>query len=410
MKKTVYLICLFAAAAAFAPTANAQIGGAPAFNNEAFPPPVRTPIPGGIDVLAPPGAAPGLGPLPGLDGAPPVPGAPYSDSPYSNSPYGTPPASPYAVSPGGDVIVGQAPFDPSMCNYQQPFGRFYVAADAMYWDRTEPFRRQIAVRSADATPRLRTSDPNFTHEVFPRMTFGYVAPNNWAIEGTIYYKDDFDAIANYGETDMVTANFFGVQPDASDWTGADQINLRMATGLHSYEISAINTIAGIQPILGIRYMEFRDRATFTAFDNANRSDASIGTYNMLLGPQAGAKVAYDGGLWGIEGIGKVGWYYNDAHITTTIQDANNTTTYRSVRRNGQNDACVFELGISTYYRPLTWLTARLGYQTLGIVNTAMAVDQISDENTAAGNTTGIIPNAHGDIIFHGFFLGLEGRW
>ena len=40
----------------------------------------------------------------------------------------------------------------------------------------------------------------------------------------------------------------------------------------------------------------------------------------------------------------------------------------------------------------------------------MAVDQISEVRVARGNTTGIIPDAHGDIIFHGIFLGLDGRW
>jgi hypothetical protein len=405
MKKTVYLLCMLATASAAVSTAKAQIGGLPAENNQAFPPPIRMPVPhgAGIDGLPPPGAPPGL------NAAPEFPGAPEMNSPYAPSPYGGPP-SPYAVSPNGEVLPAQAPFDPSMCNYQQPFGRMYVAVDGMYWDRTEPFTREIAVNAVTNAPRLRTSDPNWTHEVFPRVTMGYVCPNNWAIEGNVYYKDDFDAIANYGQTDVVTGTWFGVQPEPSDWSSADQINLRMATGVHSYEINAINTIAGVQPILGIRYIEFRDRATITAFDNAFRSDAYIGTYNSLLGPQAGVRVGYDFGLIGIEGLGKVGWFYNDAKTSTLIRDLNNTTVYRDVHRNGQNDACVFETGVMIYARPMTWLSVRLGYQALGIINTAMAVDQISEVRSAAGNTTGIIPDAHGDVIYHGFFLGLEGRW
>jgi len=405
MKKTVYLFCMLATAASAVSTAHAQIGGAPAQINEGFPPPCRTPTPygNGIDGLPPPGAPPGL------NLGPDVPAAPYSDSPYAQPPYGGP-SSPYAVSPNGEVLIESAPFDPALCNYQQPFGRIYFAADAMYWDRTEPFQREIAVRAVGGAPRLRTSDPNWTHEVFPRLTMGVVCPNNWAIEANIYYKDDFDAIANYGETDLVTGTFFGVQPEPSDWSSADQINLRMASGLHSYEVSAINTIAGIQPILGIRYLEFRDRATFTAFDNASRSDAYIGTYNFMLGPQAGLKVGYDFGMIGVEALGKVGWYYNDAKTSTLIRDLNNTTVYRDVHRNGQNDACVFETGVMIYARPLTWLSVRFGYQALGIINTAMAVDQISQVRSAALNTTGIIPDAHGDIIYHGIYLGLEGRW
>jgi len=393
MKKSAYLLCVLVAASANAGAAFGQIGGAPGQNFEAFPPPVRTPVPygAGMDAFAPPGAAPGTGAVP--------PPEAYGGAP-----------SPYAVSPNGNVLAEYAPFDPSLCNYRQPYGWFYMSADAMYWDRTEPFRREIAVRAAGGVPRLRTSDPNFTHEVFPRLTFGYHAPSNWALEGSIYYKDDFDAIANYGETDQATATFFGVQPEPSDWSSADQINLRMASGLHSYEINAINTIGGIQPIFGVRYMEFRDRATFSAFDNAFRSDAFIGTYNMLLGPQVGAKVGYQFGLLGVEAIGKVGWFYNDAKTSTLIRDLNNTTIYRDVHRNGQNDACVFETGVMAYYNPLTWLSVRLGYQALGIINTSMAVDQISEVRVARGNTTGIIPDAHGDIIYHGIYLGLEGRW
>jgi hypothetical protein len=421
MKKTFQLICVLATGLAAGSTAYAQIGGAPAQNNEAFLPPERTPIPNGV--LLPPGDAPGLGgapPAPDMgspygtpysSGAPFSPGAPYSPStPYGGTPgpYGGVPG-PYGPNVQGGPIE-YAPFDPTLCDYRQPYGKFYVAADAMYWDRTEPFQREIALRAVGGVPRLRTSDPNFTHEVFPRLTFGYVCPNNWAIESSIYYKDDFDAIANYGETDMATAVWFGVQPEPSDWSSADQINLRLATGLHSYEINVINTIAGIQPILGIRYMEYRDRATMTAFDDANRSDGYIGTYNFLLGPQGGVRVGYDWGMVGIEGVGKVGWFYNDAKTSTLIRDINNTVTYRDVHRNGQNDACVFETGVMLYYRPVTCITARFGYQALGIINTAMAVDQISEVRSAAGNTTGIIPDAHGDIIFHGIHLGLEGRW
>ena len=172
-----------------------------------------------------------------------------------------------------------------------------------------------------------------------------MAPNNWAIEGTIYYKDDFDAIANYGETDLVTATFSACNPrnptgraptrSTSGWLRACTATKSMRS-TRSPESNRSSASATWSSEIGRRS---RRSTTFVA-----ATPPSART-TCLLGPQVGAKVGLDGGLWGVEGIAKVGWFYNDAHTSTLIRDLNNTTTYRNVHRNGQNDACVFELGV-----------------------------------------------------------------
>ena len=382
MKKHAYLLWTIVALVATESRVQAQIGAMPGLAGSPYAPPVRS----GVSTAMPtPASVPGAMPTPLYDaeGVQPLP-----------------------------PLVATDAFDASQCGgITCRFGKFYLIGDALCFDRTEPFVRNISQQGTTNFARLRTTDPNFDYgEVVPRLTAGFLFCDNWAVEATVLYKDDIDAIANFGVTDDVNAVWFGQQPAASDWTGADQQNLRMASGIHSYELNVVDTVRGIQPIFGFRYMEFRDQLTVGTFDNANFSSGSIGTYNTLLGGQIGAKTNLEWSSTGVEFIGKVGYYYNDARVTTFVRDTNNTVVLRNLRRNGQNEAIAFELALTAYYRPLTWLALRGGYQCLGIVNTAMAGDQIDENPTAALNTTGFSPNAKGDIIYHGPFLGVEARF
>lgn len=387
MNKPALLLSMVVVALATGGRAQAQIGGDAGVSVNPYAPPTRS-APG----------APSYDLGPSLTG--PSPMVPLNGSTTVGDGIVQPP------------LVAADPFDASTCGgITCRFGKFYVVSEAVMFDRSEPFVRNISQQASTNFARLRTTDPNFDYwEVTPKITAGFLFCNNWAIESTMYYKDDFDAIANFGLTDDVNAVWFGTQPAASDWTGADQQNLRMASGLHSYELNVVDTVRGIQPIFGFRYIEFRDKMTVSTFDNANFSSGFIGTYNTLLGGQIGGKLNYEGESFGFDFTGKVGWYLNDAKVTTFIQDTNNTVTLRNLKRNSQNDAVVYELTAALYYRPVTCVTIRGGYQCLSIINTGLASDHINENPTAALNTTGFSPNTKGDILYHGPFLGAEMRF
>lgn len=318
--------------------------------------------------------------------------------------------------------------------FRQRTSRAYFTADAMLLDRNDatakniniqaPVAPSLAPASAFNRPFIRSFDPDFNYETAPRLTFGYVFMNDLAIEGTAFYKDDFDAVYNaYAPNGTLYATFFGVQPGIeppnppdSNWSDANMQSLRLATGIHNYEINIVETSRVFNFIAGVRYMEVRDRATIQTFDSSGPAPgtdtASIGTYNRLLGTQFGFRT---GGFWrllGWELQAKGGYAFNDAQSRVQISNNGPGTggARNSPRFGGQNDAFVSDMRVMLSYRALPSLALRAGYECLFICNTALAVDQIDDTPTASLNRTGTFMNDKGDLFFHGPFAGAEFRF
>lgn len=377
-------------------------------------------------------------PMPQAGGAPPAAPVPVDAAPMQAAPVFS---DDVASDLGGDAVMeeyygnGRAfRLFGSRGMFRQRTSRAYFSADAMLLDRNDatakniniqaPVAPSLAPASAFNRPFIRSFDPDFNYETAPRLTFGYVFMNDLAIEGTAFYKDDFDAVYNaYAPNGTLYATFFGVQPGIeppnppdSNWSDANMQQLRLATGIHNYEINVVETSRVFNFIAGFRYMEVRDRAMMQTFDSSGPAPgtdvASIGTYNRLIGTQFGVRT---GGYWrllGWELQAKGGYALNDAQSRVEISDSGPGTAgaRNSPRFGGQNDAFVSDMRVMFTYRPLPSLNLRAGYECLFICNTALAVDQIDDTPTAALNRTGTFLNDKGDLFFHGPFAGAELRF
>ena len=328
-------------------------------------------------------------------------------------------------APMGDGYVGSNPggrlplFQRRM--FRQRTGRGYASADALMWHRNDAFSRVLNVQtpnrattaagliSAFTEPYMRTHDPYFGYETLPRITLGYVLPNDAAIEFIGFYKDDFDAKFDSYGTNNLDSLVFGQQPLGSNWTSADAMFVDMSTGIHSYELNVVETTRVFNFMTGVRYVEVRDDLLLQTIKDGATDYATIGTYNHLFGIHSGVRSHLDWNLFGLDLGAKVGYFVNDAQQRTF--QSNTGFVGRDLGRfGGQNDAMIAETKIALTYRPSAWFNLRAGYDCLWIVNTALAADQIDENPLAGANVTGVNINAKGDLFLHGPSVGMEINW
>jgi hypothetical protein len=304
--------------------------------------------------------------------------------------------------------------------FRQRTGRGYASADALMWHRNDAFSRVLNVQTPNRAttpaanipaltePYMRTHDPYFGFETLPRITLGYVMPNDVAIEFTGFYKDDFDAkFDSYGDNNLDSL-VFGQQPLGSNWTSADAMFVNMSTAIHSYEINIVETTRVLNFLMGVRYLSVADDLLLTTFKDGSPNYATIGTYNHMFGVHSGVRSHLDWNLFGLDLGAKVGYFVNDAQ-SHSLLTSTGFPGRDGGRWGGQNDAMIAETKIALTFRPSAWLNLRAGYDCLWIVNTALAADQI-DENPLATNTTGFFMNAKGDLFLHGPSVGMEVNW
>lgn len=299
-------------------------------------------------------------------------------------------------------------------------GRGYVQIDAVMLNRNDATGRIIAFDRITLAPIATGSDPDFGFETLPRVTAGYVLMNDIAVEGTVWYKDDFDGIYDgfnpTGTTGRLDSNIFpfpiaGVAGNrTSNFLDADLVQLANSTGIHSYEINVVETTRVFNFIAGFRYMEIRDQLRVNAVDTSGVTGTSLsqfGTYNHLMGTQFGVKTGFTKGLATLDTSVKAGMYINDAQASTLIRDINNTSILRNTQLGGQNEAFVGEFQVNLTLRVAASTALRLGYQCMFIDQVALGVDQINATNAAQ---TGLSLNARGDLFLHGPSAGLDFRW
>ncbi|MGC3969075.1 MAG: hypothetical protein QM775_17450 [Pirellulales bacterium] len=256
----------------------------------------------------------------------------------------------------------------------QRTSRGYFSADALLLHQGGGSPRVIANNAV--TTVLNNSQLDYGVETLPRLTAGYILPNDIAIEGTAFYKDDFDAHATHAETSMTLPTLSGIAP--TNYIGANIVDFKNSTGLHNYEVNIVETTRIFKFLTGIRYVEVRDRAVVTAQEAAARSFSTFDTYNHMIGGQTGFRAGYDWELFSIETGGKAGYYYNNASQHTLIRDVNNTIIRRNTNASGDNDSFIGELSAKISYRPLPYLAIQAGYQAYWITEVALAADQLNE--------------------------------
>lgn len=197
----------------------------------------------------------------------------------------------------GQMAPGPVYTDCPPCTGPDPFGqpcqrtsRGYFSADAFLVHRKGSTPRTMA--TAAGVVQSSTADLDFGMETAPRLTFGYVLPNDVAIEGTAFYKDDLDALTDgVGAANLVSPYFAAVSAAGgvllanSNYTGASVIHTDQSTGIHAYELNLVETGRKFNFISGFRYTELNDVLTVIATEGAAVSQSQISTSNYLLGGQ-----------------------------------------------------------------------------------------------------------------------------
>jgi hypothetical protein len=329
------------------------------------------------------------------------------------------------IESGGNGYVGSNPggrlplFQRRM--FRQRTGRGYASAEALLWNRSDAFPVVLNVQTPNrdtiaagnvsqfTQPYMRASDPFFGYETLPRITLGYVLPNDVAVEFIGFYKDDFDAHFDSVGDSNLDSLIFGQQPLGSNWTSADAMLVSLSTAIHSYEVNIVETTRVFNFMTGFRYMEVADDLLLQTFKNGSPNYAAIGTYNHMFGMHSGVRTHLDGTLFGLALGAKVGYFVNDAQ-SHSLLTSTGFPGRDGGRWGGQNDAMVAETKIALTFRPSAWFKLRAGYDCMWIVNTALAADQIDENPTAAGNRTGFFLNANGDLFLHGPSAGMEVNW
>jgi hypothetical protein len=161
-------------------------------------------------------------------------------------------------------------------------------------------------------------------------------------------------------------------------------------------------------LAGFRWIELGDNLEFQFQPPAgpNATNFVIDTNNHLFGFQLGAQgtLLDGGGTWRLKGWGKAGIFYNSADQSTNVflpavgatADRDDTTSFAA-------DVALMAVGQLT-----DRLALQLGYQLLWIDGVALAPDQLTGVNDVTVPIS--VLEKDGDVLFHGFFVGLEATW
>lgn len=154
---------------------------------------------------------------------------------------------------------------------------------------------------------------------------------------------------------------------------------------------------------GFRYIELDEHVHLDADTAVLPSTYDAFTANRLYGGQLGLEA----NLWcrnrlTVEGVGKVGVYYNDSGQFSALDTG---AVVFSAGATSERAAFAAELGLAGSYCLTDNLSLRASYNLLFIDSVALATDQIPATNIIMG--TGI--SSSGDVFYHGAMVGLEYR-
>jgi hypothetical protein len=322
---------------------------------------------------------------------------------------------------GGPVYSDCCPDEGFQGILRKRTSRGYVKLDAVMLHRNDATNRTLFNLGSVAagTPILTAGQPDFGFETLPRVTAGFVLMNDIALEATVWYKDDFDGIRDATSTTVpgplnavFGAPLITTYPAGSAFSDTNLVNVRAATGIHSYEFNLVETSHAINFIAGFRYMEIRDRLTIIATDTSlpaplGTGTAVFGTYNHMMGTQLGLTSKVTRSLFTLDSAIKVGAYINDSQTAMFVRDIT-APILRQTKFGGQNEAFSADFNVNLTCQVSAAMAIRLGYQCMFINQVALAADQIVPPPNA--NLTGLTQNARGDLFLHGPSAGFEFRW
>ena len=180
------------------------------------------------------------------------------------------------------------------------------------------------------------------------------------------------------------------------------IDLRTDSSLHSVEANRLVRFnEDISLIFGVRYLNLSEDLSIGSPDSVAESAATIDTHNNLFGGQVGLDATLfrrDG--FSLSLVGKGGLMLNYLE-----QDSSASTTAATIFSSDSDDEVAFagELNLRGSMRLNSAASLTAGYQALWLANVVLADDQLGATNFFTND--GLADS--GDVLFHGFNLGLQ---
>ena len=139
--------------------------------------------------------------------------------------------------------------------------------------------------------------------------------------------------------------------------------------------------------------------------DATASDAEVDVINQLYGFQVGLE-----GNWSWRRLSLTGFCKGGAYNTKSTLDIPTFSAQDLVPVINNHVTLVGEAALLANIDVTRNLSFRTGYQVLWMPGVALATDQFTSHppNGVYGNDLEVLTNS--GVFFHGFFLGMEGRW
>lgn len=290
------------------------------------------------------------------------------------------------------------------CNHyivMQPPRRLTVEADALFLarDRLEPL---LLVRRDDANGEGLFSIHEFSFNYQPgvRMTALWHAGHACSVEFSGFLVDESQPEAVVSDDDPMHFEDAGVTIPMADGPFVLSYQTSLASGELSLrrDLRAYHDTCSV--FVGVRWINLVEEFRLREQNTADR--LLVASDNQLLGLQIGvqSRAWVSIGLFRIDSTIKGGVYHNRVE-----QDASFGAAAANAR--GRNTAWVGEASISGIAPATSHCFIRGGYQLIHLAGVALPSDQLATTDLAIPATA---IDDTGSVFFHGFHLGIEGRW
>ena len=359
-----------------------------------------------------------------------------------------------AGAPGGALIgagqqANQQGNDMDLSQSSRP-PRWTVSAEVIVFDRVGTAKQTLVERvpgtvpfedvpATTGTPALNSTNLNQGFSPGFRLGATYHVDSNYNLELSFFHISDWDSTRSIGPDNPLNwlvmrapGGFFQTQDFAYQ-----SMTWSYSTELYSTEFNVQKKISNrITMLVGFRWLQLHENLQgtippadifqptwkstnpeYTLNDVANITTGTMApayppfwntsTTNNLYGLQIGADgKLFERGRFSIDGLIKVGGYWNHASESTGVSIAK--VVYNS-GASTDHAAFIGEAGLQCKYQITSRLTLKLGYEALWLDGVALAPGQIQETYStfAPVTVTARGVNSDSNVLFQGATAGLE---
>jgi hypothetical protein len=286
---------------------------------------------------------------------------------------------------------------------------FSVAVDALFLKLNRGVARGLVVDDSTSAAVLGTGDLDHDLVGGPRIALRRTLATGRILEVSYFGIDEWDRAASVASSHGLSLPG-ALGPATQDFSAAQIMNASLTSRINNVEVNFIRPTdrEGINLLAGFRYLNLDERFNLESLSQfGGTSDYRANTANNLFGGQVGTTMNRQWGVFGLEVLGKVGIFGNDAQQRTYMTDLDSTSLLRDAYNRSGQVAFVGEIGINGTIQFTRSLYCRVGYDLIWVEGIARATDQLDFTNTAASGTDLV---SDGGAFLHGFNFGVEARW